>query len=264
MDNEAYRYLTRHYEHLADARYDFRNYNLAELLVSYIRDIVNDKGLKEDHYIVDIGCGSGFLVELLRQKGFNALGIEPNEELIKLSKKLYPEIQIRHGSLENLNTVGKRFDVVIMADVLEHVEDDGVALNNLASYLTEGGVLICVVPAHPFLYGKRDVSYGHVRRYSKTTLLRRLINAGFDPLKIHYWNMLGFLPYLISERILGRGLETKLRKRQEQLVGRMINKILHFWFYYIENKINFGWGLSLICVAKKSNVPRIVTQKTSY
>ncbi|MFO7553849.1 MAG: hypothetical protein R6W88_01480, partial [Desulfobacterales bacterium] len=72
-------------------------------------------------------------------------------------------------------------------------------------------------------------------------------------IKIRFWNMLGFLPYLFYEKILKRELNTELRNRKnKRTFSKLISFSLKLWFKYIENKFNFGFGLSIIAVANKN------------
>lgn len=75
-------------------------------------------------------------------------------------------------------------------------------------------------------------------------------------MEIRYWNTIGLLPYLISEKIFRMELNTDLRSNEKKgLFKELVNKLLNMWFKYIGNKINFHFGLSLICVAEKITSP---------
>ena len=242
MDDSGKR-LLEHYEGIYDVAYDFRNENLTRLVASYV---------KKDGAVLDIGCGSGFLLDELSRKGVRAIGIEPNRDLIELSKKRNTSLIILEGRAEDIGALLKeKVRTAIMIDVLEHIEDDASFLKTLAPHIENSGEVIIVVPAYQFLYGIRDRKYGHYRRYSKRMLRRRLQESGFLVLFIRNWNMLGVLPYVISEKIFGRELETSLRKKTDSALGRIFQRILRAWFRWVENPINFGFGLSIVCVAKK-------------
>ncbi len=232
--------LAHHYEGLNDIEHDFRNRNLNELVASLIRG----------SSVLDVGAGGGFLVELLTRKGRRVIGIEPNMRLIELAKNRNGTLDIRPGGIDTIHSVvSDTFDSAIFIDVLEHLEDDKKGLRNVRMLLKEGGIVIAVVPAYQWLYGRRDRKYGHFRRYSKSGLKDLLISAGFEPRVIRYWNTLGVLPYWFSEKIRGKELETNLR-HESRGVRRIIQRLLFYWFRYIENSFHFGFGLSLIAVAE--------------
>ncbi len=242
MDDSGKR-LLEHYEGIYEVAYDFRNENLTRLVASYV---------KKDGVVLDIGCGSGFLLDELSRKGMRAIGIEPNRDLIELSKKRNTSLAILEGRAEDIGALLKeKVRTAIMIDVLEHIEDDEGFLKTLASHIESGGEVIIVVPSYPFLYGLRDRKYGHWRRYSKRMLRRRLRGSGFSVMFIRNWNMLGVLPYAISEKIFRKELETSLRRKTDSALGRILQRILRAWFRWVENPINFGFGLSIVCIAEK-------------
>jgi len=232
------------YKSLGNLKYDFRNYNLIKLVIAKIKGKI----------ILDIGCGRGFLIDVLNKKGKKTFGIEPNKELIRLAKKNNPNLNIIKGKAEDIDKCfKKKVDTITMVDVLEHIKDDDNQIKKVYKHLNKKSQLILVVPAFPSLYGKRDKNMGHYRRYSKKKLIDLIKKKGFKNIKIRYWNMLGFLPYFISEKILKKELNTKLRtNKKKSIFARAISTILNFWFCLIENNINFGFGLSLICIAEKN------------
>ena len=76
----------------------------------------------------------------------------------------------------------QRFDVIMLLDVIEHVEDDVGLLRELTNeLLTPGGVVIVSVPAHMLLYSRHDVVLGHFRRYDARSLRAVLHAAGLSP-----------------------------------------------------------------------------------
>lgn len=237
--------LSHHYGRLYDARFDFRNYNLVNLVASLV----------QGKSVLDLGSGSGFLVDHLSKNGFNAIGIEPNTELIALAKRRNPGLDIRKGAAEEVNLlIREPIDTITAVDVLEHLEEEGRILDSMKGCLNVGGRLVIVVPAYPILFGERDRKYGHYRRYSKRSFIKFISKHGFTIKKIRYWNMLGLAPYFISEKILGTPLETDLRRQNTGGLKNTLQKLLNMWFKHIENKMNFGFGLSLICVAEKNDI----------
>lgn len=234
--------LKNHYAELDDFRRDFRNFNLATFVVSKVhRDSV-----------LDIGCGSGLVLSLMQGQGKDISGLEPNEGLIEISKKLYGDLSIRHGNAEDIDKIGLKMDTIIMMDVLEHIKDDEAQLQKLHNALKKGGRIIIIVPASKILYGKRDIRHGHYRRYSRKELKDKIAGNGFDVVMLRYWNALAFLPYFFSEKVLNRELNSAMRTSKKRgVIGEIVWHAFNLWFKYVENRINFGFGLSLICIAEK-------------
>ncbi|MFH1321457.1 MAG: class I SAM-dependent methyltransferase [Bacteroidota bacterium] len=241
--NKSFKRISEHFGNLQDLRYDFRNLNLIRLVLSQL-----NKGS-----LFDVGCGAGHLLYHAKKKGFSISGVEPNSDLIRLSKKLYGDLNIRKGYAEKIK-IKSKYDNLVLLDVLEHIKDDSDSVRQLRGFLNDSGRLVIVVPAHPLLYGKRDELAGHYRRYSKKQIISAVSMSGFKVVNVRYWNAIGFLPYLISERVFHKSLYTDLRTgNKKSTLKKCVSGLLNIWFRYVENNVNFGFGLSLICVAKRLN-----------
>lgn len=245
--SDSAEYLAHLYEGLGSLQNDFRNYNLLRLIAGGVRG----------ERVLDIGCGSGGLLSLLHERGHSVCGIEPNADLVTLANKLHPELRVVQGTGADMDRVVGQFDAVTIIDVLEHIEDDRGQLRRIWDRLVPGGQLTVLVPAFPMLYGERDRNNGHFRRYTSRELTSKLRETGFEPLRQRYWNVLGFLPYFVSERLLHRELNTELRTNRPQSWWRKgMIRGLHAWFREVENRVNFGFGLSFLCVAEKPRTAR--------
>jgi 2-polyprenyl-3-methyl-5-hydroxy-6-metoxy-1,4-benzoquinol methylase len=229
----ADKHLVGHYASLGNLESDFRNRNLYALVTALV------KGER----VVDIGCGVGEFVRILKAQGKSVKGVEPSEGMRRLAREINPEIIISAELDRN-----ERAEAVTMLDVLEHIEDDSGQVRSVRSILEPAGEFVFVVPAHPVLYGERDRQMGHCRRYSKE-LIKNLLEAnGFEVVSMRHWNALGFLPYFVCEKIFKKPLNSGLRKKSSPM-----QKLLDLWFNKVENNFDFGFGLSIIGVARKSS-----------
>ena len=237
-------YLTEHYKKLDDLKNDFRNINLINLIS------LKAKGSTA----LDVGCGSGHLIYALGKSGMKTTGLEPIKELANMAKERNPDSNIIEGSVEEITSkITNKFSTITIIDVLEHVQDDIKVIQNLYNRLEDGGYLVIVVPSFPFLFSIRDVSMGHFRRYTKNDLIQKVLKSNFKIKEIRYWNMLGFLPYLIFQKLLKNPEMTDLRtSNKKNIFEKIMICLLHDWFKYVENNINFGFGLSLVCIVEKS------------
>lgn len=239
--NKASKNLENLYEELGNLEVDFRNNNLYSLVLS------RAKG----RTFLDIGCGAGHLLAKAKKIGMIVRGLEKDRNLIKLSKKIYgkriPIIQIQAEEIHNLD---KRFDTITMIDVLEHIDKDELVLKKIIKKISEKGRLVIIVPAFKFLYSDRDRLYGHKRRYGKKELYEKLEKCGYEVKELRYWNILGFVAYLFYEKILNKRISLENRsKKPKGIAGKLSHKIVDQWMKSIENNIDFGIGLSLLCVA---------------
>ena len=137
--------------------------------------------------VLDIGCGTGFTLEALAAR-FDAWGLEPDAAV---RARVRPSVMHRvlAGDTRDRSALGNRsFDVVLLLDVLEHVEDDRAELASAAAALAPGGKLVITVPANPRLWSDHDERNGHYRRYTEDSLRALLTSAGLEPALLTHLN----------------------------------------------------------------------------
>jgi SAM-dependent methyltransferase len=119
------------------------------------------------------------------------------------------------------------YDVVLLFDVLEHVEDRRPFLEATLRHVKPGGFLLLNVPAWQFLYGAYDVAAGHRRRYRKATLAAELAGADCDVRDMRYWGLL-MVPLLLLRRWTVRRAESDgdCVRRGFQPPGALVHAVL--------------------------------------
>jgi SAM-dependent methyltransferase len=116
--------------------------------------------------ILEAGCGTGGNLYLLQGRG-RVSAFEPHPTGIEIARNRNPGVEILDGELpDRLPFAEGTFDLVVVLDVLEHVEDDEAALASLIRVTKPGGYVLITVPTHPFLWGQHDRRLHHIRRYS--------------------------------------------------------------------------------------------------
>ncbi|MTH98448.1 class I SAM-dependent methyltransferase [Roseibium sp. RKSG952] len=93
--------------------------------------------------LLDVGAGSGILVEEALEMGFDAIGVEPSQSLQETANDL--GIPVLKGVLPHPEISGK-FDLITIVDVIEHVPDPVGLIATAAELLSENGTLIVVTP----------------------------------------------------------------------------------------------------------------------
>lgn len=143
--------------------------------------------------VLDIGCSSGLLLGLLKNKGYKVFGIEPNKYAFRLAKNKFGNA-IFHGTLDTYISK-KVFDVVILSHVLEHVENPVVVIEIIKRMLAKNGILLIGIPNTRniiFLLRRKYWEYlrpnEHVWHFSDTYLINMLKNNGFTVLEKWYVN----------------------------------------------------------------------------
>lgn len=158
--------------------------------------------------IADVGCGLGNFTESLLDRDAY-VGIDLDEELLA-------ELRRNYGKSRNVQTLSldatspafadtlrsHSIDTIICANVIEHIEHDRIAVENMIRSLPVGGHLCLLVPALPFLFGTLDTLDGHFRRYTKATLNERFTGLPARLVKTYYFNFLGVPGWFLKGRIL--------------------------------------------------------------
>lgn len=132
---------------------------------------------------LEIGCGAGDLCATLSNKGYRMKGIDSSEEAIQLCREFHKDI-CQTGAItfacESLYEVSDTFDIILMFEVLEHIENDRAALSRVHELLMPSGHILLSVPAHESSFGPSDIFAGHHRRYDRSKLLGLLKESRFE------------------------------------------------------------------------------------
>ncbi|MFY9300356.1 MAG: class I SAM-dependent methyltransferase [Candidatus Nitrosotenuis sp.] len=138
----------------------------------------------------------------------------------------------------------KKFDSIIAINVLEHIEDDKMALRQLRDLLNVGGTLVILVPANKFLYNVIDKSIGHWRRYTKGELRAKVKECGFGIDEMFSFNILGMVGWYINGNVCKNPV---INKQASGVFDKLIPAMR-----VIEKLLGRKIGLSVICFARKA------------
>jgi predicted TPR repeat methyltransferase len=199
-------------------------------------------GLIEGKDILDVGCGACLLSETLLKKSYNVTAIDNDRKAVEIAKK--KGIMGFTADINNWKT-NKKFDCIIAADVLEHIDDDKFVIRKIYTMLKPDGCFILNVPSYKFLFGKHDISLGHKRRYSDSELKAKLEESGFKIEYQRHWNLLALPMTILTTKILKKDYPHE-RISKLGLLSRILEKLL-----LLESKINYLFGISILCKARK-------------
>lgn len=220
--------------------------------------------------LCDIGCGAGALLREVGER-FDVTGVDTSPIARELCAK--SGIATFDGTLPNgLPLKPGEFDVVVVADVLEHVREDAPSVRTLASLLKPGGILIATVPANPWMWSKHDIAAHHERRYTRRTL-RAIFEPGAatggeEPLPLRRevfspYNCFLFLPIAVV-RLIGRMLRPVPRTAEGNAaaggsdlgsVPEPLNSLLRVIFgaeRHLLGRVPLPFGVSLVAVYRKT------------
>jgi SAM-dependent methyltransferase len=133
--------------------------------------------------LLDIGAGSGILIEQAKKIGFEAEGVEPSIELQTRATEL--GLKVHLGVLPHPDVNG-RFDVITIVDVIEHVPDPVGLLRQARELLAPTGVLLVATPDRRSLVARLlgwkwwHYRVAHIGYFDRTTLEAAISRAGFE------------------------------------------------------------------------------------
>ena len=173
--------------------------------------------------MLDAGCGTGHnLIEYGRLG--TATGVDFSADAIAFchQRGLHGATQ---GRLEALEFGDGAFDLVLATDVLEHLDDDLVAMRELRRVTAPGGHLLATVPAYQWLWSQHDAAHHHFRRYTLRTLRARLAASGWRPVVFSYFNSI-LLPPIAVVRLLARRNPDPAERPDLKLTPPLLNAAL--------------------------------------
>jgi trans-aconitate methyltransferase len=156
--------------------------------------------------VVDVGCGDAFFLHQLSKRfencNFFAVDTAFTLDTLTFFQEKYRDTNIKfYQNLSDLSQVCKKIDVVLLMDVIEHVEDDVALLSSLRmlpGFHSETAIAV-TVPAYQSLFCSHDEWLMHYRRYSGKMLQQRLRQAGFTPMKSGYFFFTLLLPRILQK-----------------------------------------------------------------
>jgi SAM-dependent methyltransferase len=144
------------------------------------------------------------------------------------------------------------FDLLLAADVIEHLDDDAAALEEFERVLRPGGHLVVTVPAFPALWGPQDVVAHHRRRYRRSALEPLVRRAGLRVRACFHFNYLLFVPIWAARKAL---LAARVRVNSENEINTaLMNRVLRRIFFADVDtapRVRVPFGVSLCLIAEK-------------
>ena len=134
--------------------------------------------------ILDAGAGGGEVVYVLRSLGYDASGLEPDEQYARHAREVLG-VPVATGFVQDASYPPGGFNVVTMYHALEHVEDPTAILRRLRTWIADGGVLlvevpnveaVCIAPEHRF-------HFAHFYNFNRAVLEALGRKTGFEPVQ---------------------------------------------------------------------------------
>ncbi len=200
--------------------------------------------------VLEVGGGIGNFTLDLAQVADSVVSIEPNSYCYaQLAEKTRgkPNVKVYNITAEALDRfMGADYqaDTVVCMNVLEHLENDELAVNTFSKRLKPGGLLVLLIPAVPWLFGEIDQRLGHYRRYSKRSARALMRKTGMTLVKLRYFNFIGVWGWLWNARV------AKSKTQSDGQIHFFDNYIVP-WESRLEAMVPPPIGQSLLVVARK-------------
>jgi SAM-dependent methyltransferase len=259
MDNEQY--LLHSQIELKHWWFKARRFIVCEL-VRYL--VPPGKG----EVVLDFGCGTGGNT-LYLANDYSAYGIDSSLEAIAFAKDYQSDATFLHVEPEEMQEshvqdIFQSAEIILLMDVLEHVEFDAEMLVDLISSSKPGAYIIITVPADMKLWSEHDVAFGHYRRYDLNGLEKLWQDQPVTSLMCSYFNnrlqpIVKFLRFI--NRTIGstRGAAGTDLKMGNSLVNRLLTMIFSGESRCLckllkgERDVGYSKGVSLIAVLQKNS-----------
>ena len=207
---------------------------------------------------MEIGCGTGYVLSALGKEfpGWSLTATEMHPEGLAFARaRVGRNVEFLQMDARSIPFDGD-FDVIGAFDVIEHIEEDELVLNQIRKALKPGGYAFVSVPQHMFLWSHYDDLGHHARRYGREEMQAKMRRAGFTIVDSRSFNSL-LLPLMTLARLRMRrpGMTTD-DVLDELRIGRMTNSALTgvLRLEYLLTQIGVRWpvGGSRIAIGRKA------------
>jgi SAM-dependent methyltransferase len=208
--------------------------------------------VKPPGMILDVGCGSGNFLRSMKEAGFSAFGIEPSGTGSEYGRETHG-VDVYHGMIEDYLAAnkGRRFDVITLLNVLEHLTDPAGTLRQLRQVLAPDGIIVIVVPDARF----HDL-IGRLRRLVGVSDPYSLSNKGLLAAFRLPEHLCAFQPRTITSLLQHHGFRVLTMESAPVIFNRGLRtlaKLLLFWISRTLHYLTFGRvlvGYSTLIVAR--------------
>lgn len=214
---------------------------------------------RENNLHLDVGGGAGlFAYELQKLNSGTVWLIEPTNGGASAAKRRGVN-NIINSTLDDLIFKKKISGNIYLLDVIEHIQNDIVFLQNLTSNLEINSHIIITVPTFSFLWSDKDTYFGHQRRYTLKDFKKIASDVGCEIIYDNYFFSFLFLPMLIRSilyKITHKKYSSQERLKEHGKRNLIIKSILFIItkieIYFLEHKTHIPCGSSAVIILKKT------------
>jgi SAM-dependent methyltransferase len=208
-------------------------------------------GVAPGERVLDAGCGSGRTLDELARYG-SPYGVELNPLGLAAARRRGHHVE--QAAVEAIPFDDGSYDLVTCLDVIEHTDDDVVALSELRRVTRPGGHLVVSVPAHPRLWSRHDDVNGHRRRYTRKTLRAAAEAAGWRVERMTGFNVAYLAPAALVRIGRRKGGDDNGGDSELELTPRRLDALLELPLRaeaaFVRRGVDLPPGLSLMAVLR--------------
>jgi SAM-dependent methyltransferase len=215
-----------------------------------VRAVLDSLALESGARLLDAGTGSGRTLDELAAYG-PAAGIELSPIGVEAAR-MRGHADVVQAPVEETPHPDASFHAITCLDVLEHTPDDVRSLRELRRVTRPGGALVVTVPAYPRLWSRHDEVNGHHRRYTRRSLRRAAVAAGWRIERMTAFNTVYLLPAAavrMARRGRDGGSSSELTLTPPALNG-LLELPLRAEAALIARGVSLPAGLSLLAVLR--------------
>ena len=224
------------------------------ILENYCQAIIT----KPDIKILNVGAATGATSEMLSKYG-KVTSLEYDKFCCKFLKEK-TGIEAINASLTELPLENNSYDMICAFDVIEHIEDDNKAVEEIYRVLKPKGKYFITVPAFQSLWSNHDLVNHHFRRYKKKLLNKLIENTNLKINHSTYFNFWLFIPIYITRFILNN---TPIKKdsnssgsdneimQSSNIINEILYRIFHSEKFLLRLNIKFPFGVSILTIGYK-------------
>jgi SAM-dependent methyltransferase len=214
---------------------------------------------------LEIGCGTGFVISGISRQfpGLRLQGSEYLEEGLTYARQRVPAAVFTQMDARCI-PYESELDAIGAFDVLEHIEEDEVVLQQIYKALKPRGHIYISVPQHHCLWSAVDDCACHVRRYDANELHEKVCRAGFEIIRSTSF-VSTLLPAMYLSRLLQRnktdmGIDDVAGLRVNPVLNNIFEWFLRFELALIRAGVSLPAGGSRLLIALKPPIIQKVVQ----